>query len=118
MRLSAIMLAGFAFAVWAVPVWAAKAVPVINITATAEQKFSPDHIVLHVGKPQVLRFTSASGVHGVESKDLGIGSTTIMPGTPVSVTVTPRKAGTFRVPCAIVCGPGHADMALTVEVKP
>ena len=59
MRLSTVVLAGFVFAALAVPVAAAKpaATAPINITATAEQKFSPDHIVLHVGKPQTLRFT-------------------------------------------------------------
>jgi cytochrome c oxidase subunit 2 len=120
MRLSAIVLAGFAIAAIAVPFSAATAAATapINITATAEQKFSPDHVVLHVGKSQTLRFTSAGGVHGVASKDLGIPATTIMPGTPVSVTVTPKKAGTYVIPCSIVCGPGHADMALTVVVKP
>ncbi len=120
MRLSALVLMGFVFAAGAVPVVAAKAATAapIDITATAQQKFSPDHVVLHVGKAQTLRFTSAGSVHGIASKDLGIPATTIMPGTPVSVTVTPKKAGTYVIPCSIVCGPGHADMALTVVVKP
>ena len=91
---------------------------VVNITATADQKFAPDHIVLHVGKPQTLRFTSAAGVHGIASNELGIPSTMIMPDKPVSVSVTPKKAGTYKIPCSIVCGAGHADMLLTVEVKP
>ncbi len=111
-----------AVAVTAVPTWAAtpkKVLPaVVNIVATADQKFAPDHIVLHVNKPQTLRFTSASGVHGVVSKDLGIPATTITPDAPVSVRVTPKKVGTYKIPCSIVCGPGHADMALTVDVKP
>jgi len=120
MRLSAVLLAGFAISAIALPVSAAKpaATTPITITATAEQKFTPDHVVLHVGKPQTLRFTSTGGVHGVASSDLGIPATTIMPGTPVSVVVTPAKAGTYVVHCTIVCGPGHADMALTVVVKP
>jgi heme/copper-type cytochrome/quinol oxidase subunit 2 len=74
--------------------------------------------VLHAGKRQTLRFTSAAGVHGIASSDLGIPSTMITPDKPVSVSVMPKKAGTYKVPCSIVCGPGHADMALTVEVKP
>ncbi len=123
MRASAIVLVGALFAAaTAVPTSAAKpqmtALPVVNVVATADQKFAPDHVVLHVGKRQTLRFTSSGGVHGVVSPDLGIASTMITPDKPVSVSVTPKKAGTYKVPCSIVCGPGHADMALTIEVKP
>ena len=122
MRLSAIVLGGVVLATAAVPASAAKPapkpLPVINIVATADQKFAPDHIVLHVGKRQSLSFTSASGVHGVGSADLGIPATMITADKPVVVTVTPKKAGTYKLPCTIVCGAGHADMALTVEVKP
>jgi cytochrome c oxidase subunit 2 len=120
MRSSAIALAGalFAVATATVPASAATPLPVINVVGTAQQKFAPDHIVLHVGKAQTLRFSSTGGVHGIASPDLGIPATTIMPGKPVSVSVTPKKAGTYRLPCTIVCGPGHADMSLTVVVKP
>jgi cytochrome c oxidase subunit 2 len=122
MRLSAIVLGGIVLATAAVPASAAKPapkmLPVVNIVATADQKFAPDHIVLHVGKRQTLRFTSAAGVHGVASTDLGIPATMITADKPVSVVVTPKKAGTYKLPCTIVCGPGHADMALTVDVKP
>jgi cytochrome c oxidase subunit 2 len=124
MRALAIVLAGgmFAVATAAVPTSAAKphqtVLPVVNVVATADQKFAPDHVVLHVGKRQTLRFTSTAGVHGIVSTDLGIPSTMITADKPVSVSVTPKKAGTYKIPCSIVCGPGHADMALTVEVKP
>jgi cytochrome c oxidase subunit 2 len=122
-RSSAIIVAGaLLLAAAAVPGSAAKphqaALPVVNVVATADQKFAPDHVVLHAGKRQTLRFTSLAGVHGIASTDLGIPSTMITPDKPVSVSVTPKKAGTYKVPCSIVCGPGHADMALTVEVKP
>ena len=122
MRLSAIVLGGVALATAAIPASAAKPgpkmLPVVNIVATADQKFAPDHVVLHVGKRQTLRFTSTGGVHGVGSTDLGISPTTITADKPVSVVVTPKKAGTYKLPCTIVCGPGHADMALTIVVKP
>lgn len=81
-------------------------------------KFEPGTITLHVGQSQDLRFTSTAGVHGVQSDDLGIPMTTIMPGKTVTVTVTPKKAGTYVLHCAIPCGPGHADMALKVKVEP
>jgi heme/copper-type cytochrome/quinol oxidase subunit 2 len=124
MRLSVIVLVGALLAATtaAVPTSAAKpqmtALPVVNVVATADQKFAPDHIVLHVNKRQTLRFTSAGGVHGIVSTALGIPATMIMPGKPVSIAVTPKKAGTYRIPCTIVCGPGHADMALTIQVNP
>jgi cytochrome c oxidase subunit 2 len=122
MRLSAIVLGGAALAIAALPASAAdpaaKPLPVVNIVATADQKFVPDHVVLHVGTPQTLRFTSTGGVHGVLSNDLGIPSTMITADKPVSVIVTPRKAGKYKVTCSIVCGPGHADMSLTVDVQP
>ena len=122
-RASVIVVVGalFAASATAAPGAAAKphaALPIVNVVATADQKFAPDHIVLHVSKPQTLRFTSTGGVHGIASEALGIPSTMIMPDRPVSISVTPKKAGTYKIPCAIVCGAGHADMALTVEVKP
>jgi len=123
MRASVIVLVG---ALWAattaLPTSAAKppssALPVVNIVATADQTFNPNRIVLHVNKRQTLHFTSAAGVHGIGSADLGIPATMIMAGKPVDIVVTPKKAGTYKLPCTIVCGPNHADMALTVEVKP
>ena len=122
MRLSAIVLGGAVFAAAVCPASAAKPGPkapaVVNIVATADQRFAPDHIVIHVGKRQTLRFTTSAGVHGIGSAELGIPATMIVPDKPVSVNVTAKKAGTFKVPCTIVCGPGHADMVLTVEVKP
>jgi cytochrome c oxidase subunit 2 len=124
MRASAIALLGtmLAVATAAVPTSAAKpqtaALPVVNIVATADQKFAPDHIVLHVRKRQTLHFTSASGTHGIVSKDLGIPATMIAADKPVSVSVTPQKAGSYKLQCSIMCGPGHADMALTIVVKP
>ena len=124
MRTLAFVLTGAMLALaTAAPISAATApktaaLPVVNLVATADQKFKPDHVTLHVGKRQTLRFTSQGGYHGIVSKDLGIPSTMIGPAKPVSVNVTPKKAGTYKVPCSVVCGPGHADMSLTVTVKP
>jgi cytochrome c oxidase subunit 2 len=121
MRASTIVFMAGLFAL-AVPASAANTknspLPIVNVVATGNQKFAPDHIVLHVGKRQTVRFTSTGGVHGVVSKDLGIPSTMIVPGKPVAISITPKKAGTYKIPCSIVCGPGHADMALSIEVKP
>jgi len=52
----------------------------------------------------------------VQSSDLGIPMTTIAPGKGVDVTVTPKTAGTYKLPCEIFCGAGHDKMILTVKV--
>jgi heme/copper-type cytochrome/quinol oxidase subunit 2 len=39
-----------------------------------------------------------------------------MPNKFVTVTFTPKKAGTYTLHCAIVCGAGHDDMVLVVKV--
>lgn len=95
----------------------ASAHPTIDI-AVANWKFTPDKITIPVGEPTVLRLTSTSGVHGIKSDDLGIPMTTIPNGKTVEVTFTPKKAGTYVLHCEIFCGPGHADMKLTVVVTP
>ena len=91
--------------------------PPIDIVA-ANWKFTPAKISIPVNEKTTLHLTSSSGVHGIESKDLGIEQTTISPGKFVDVTFTPKKAGTYVLHCAVVCGPGHSDMTLTVEVTP
>jgi len=91
--------------------------PSIDI-AVANWKFTPDKITIPVGEPTTLRLTTTSGVHGIKSDDLGIPMTTIPNGKVVEVTFTPKKAGTYVLHCEIFCGPGHANMTLTVVVTP
>ncbi len=91
--------------------------PTIDIVAS-NWKFTPAKITIPVNQPTTLRLTSSSGVHGLESSDLGIAKTTISPSGFQLVTFTPTKPGTYVLHCAVVCGPGHADMALTVVVTP
>src|SRR5271169_2075550 len=91
--------------------------PSIDVVAS-NWKFTPSTIELHVGEATTIRFTSSEGVHGIKSDDLGIPQTTIAPGQSTSVTVTPKKAGKYVLHCTIICGAGHADMALTVNVLP
>src|SRR5215469_18101289 len=96
---------------------AVSAHPLIDV-AVANWKFTPSTITVPVGVPTTLRLTTTSGVHGIKSDDLGIPMTTIPNGKVVEVTFTPKKAGTYVLHCQIFCGPGHADMALTVVVTP
>jgi len=98
------------------PMQSASAHPSIDVAA-ANWKFTPDTIKLHVGETTTLRLTSTEGVHGIKSDELGIPLTTISPGKFVTVSVTPKKEGTYVLHCAIICGPGHDKMALTIKVE-
>jgi len=89
--------------------------PPIDIVAS-NWKFTPAAITVHTGETQVLRMTSDEGVHGIQSDELGIAQTTVMPDKFVEASFTPKKAGTYVVHCSIVCGAGHPDMALKVNV--
>jgi cytochrome c oxidase subunit II len=108
-----------AFAVIATLATAAVALahPPIDIVAS-NWKFIPAKISIPINQPTTLHLTSSSGVHGIESKDLAIEKTTISPGKFVDVTFTPKTAGTYVLHCAVICGPGHPDMTLTIEVTP
>ena len=88
-----------------------------NIVASSDGKFTPSTIVMHVGQTTTLHLTSSGGVHGLVSNRLHIPLTRIQPGKAVNVAVTPSKAGTYVLPCAIFCGLNHANMKLTVIVK-
>lgn len=115
LRLLAVAAALFtlAFTVGSRPV---AAHPSIDVVAS-NWKFTPGTITLHVGEQTTLRLTSTSGVHGIKSEELGIPLTTIGPGKFVTVDVTPKKAGTYKLPCEIMCGPGHSTMLLTIVVE-
>lgn len=112
--LSALAL-GFTLSI-AVPVSASAADAPQTVTITATTAFSPSTITVKAGQPVTLKFVGTSGVHGVESKELGIPATTITPGSTKTVTFTPQKAGTYTVHCTIPCGPQHGSMAITVKV--
>lgn len=90
--------------------------PSIDIVAS-NWKFTPATITIPVNDPTTLRLTSSEGVHGIKSSELGIPDTTIMPGKFVTVTFTPKKAGTYVVHCSVICGAGHPNMALTIKVQ-
>lgn len=91
--------------------------PTIAIVAS-NWKFTPNTIQLHVGQTTTLHVTSTEGVHGLQSDDLGIPMTMISPGSAKNIEVTAKKAGKYVLHCAIMCGAGHANMTLTVNVVP
>ncbi len=94
----------------------ATAHPTVDIVAS-NWKFTPAKIQVPVGKVTKLSLTSSAGVHGLQSNELGMKLTTIKPGEFQVVTIKPMKAGTFVLHCAIMCGPGHSDMVLTIQAK-
>ena len=100
----------------AAPIAIAAAHPSIDIVAS-NWKFTPNAIELHVGETTTLRLTSSEGVHGLQSDDLGIPQTMLMPGAFKTIDVTPKKAGTYVLHCSIMCGAGHPNMTLTVKVE-
>ena len=79
--------------------------------------FSPDTIVVHAGETTTLRF-DVSGVHGLYAPDAGVTHTMLADGQITDVTITPVKAGAYVLHCRVFCGPGHADMKLTILVEP
>lgn len=93
----------------------ASAHPSIDIAAS-NWKFTPSTVTVHVGELTTLRVTSSEGVHGLQSDELGIAATTMLPGKFETVTFTPKKLGTYKAHCSVVCGAGHADMVLQVKV--
>ncbi len=95
----------------------AQAPPAIEIVAR-NYTFSPNRVVLHSGVAQTLRFVSREGVHGIFSDALRIPKTALAPDETTTISVTPNAVGTYRVGCAIVCGPDHEAMQLVIDVEP
>ncbi len=117
--LSALFAASLGLSLSAALPVAASAAPaphVITITASATTLFSPSEITVHVGQPVELKIVGQSGVHGIQSSELGIPATTITPGSTQTVTFTPAKAGTYTLHCTIPCGMSHGKMAIVVKV--
>jgi len=111
-----VALAVFAAGVAAFVAIPAMAHPPIDIVAS-NWKFTPATVTVPLGEETTFHLTSSGGVHSIKSDDLGIAATTISPGKFVDAAFTPKKAGTYKVACGTFCGPGHADMILTVVVK-
>ena len=88
-----------------------------DVTITAKNfSFSPAVVRLKKGEPVVFHLRSAQGVHGLNAPEVGINSMVLTAKEQI-VKATPMKGGTFVVHCSIVCGTGHAQMAMTFIVK-
>ena len=55
--------------------------------------FTPSSIEVHVDEPAVLRFNNSEGVHGVESAEIGLPNTVIVPGTITDVSLHAQDCG-------------------------
>ena len=79
--------------------------------------FKPNVVMLKKGQSTTLNFKATPGApHGLNVPELGIKNLIITPGG-ASVAVKPMKAGTYEAHCTIVCGAGHAHMAMKFIVK-
>lgn len=78
--------------------------------------FSPTVVTLKEGQPTAITFVASEGVHGLTAPDIGLNQTVTITSSPTTVTVTPRKVGTFTSHCAIFCGIGHAKMQIVFKV--
>jgi cytochrome c oxidase subunit 2 len=90
----------------------------VNVVANGQTfAFAPSVVTLHKGKPTTLHFKATPGApHGLNVPALGI-SNAIITQAGTNVTVTPMKTGTYVAHCTLVCGTGHAHMAMKFIVK-
>ncbi len=77
---------------------------------------SSDTLVLPVGRPVELVFTSTDVIHSFWVPAFGE-KVDAVPGMVTSVTVTPLKVGIYQGVCAELCGEGHTEMQAEVRVQ-
>jgi cytochrome c oxidase subunit 2 len=86
--------------------------------ALSRYAFSPERIEVHVGEPVRLNVVSTDGTHGFQVKALGLNVHVPSRGTAVTIDLTPREAGTYRISCSEYCGTGHSRMQGWLVVSP
>lgn len=77
---------------------------------------SSDSLVLPLGKPVELVFSSVDVIHSFWVPAFGE-KVDAVPDLVTSLTVTPLKAGTYRAACAELCGEGHVGMQAEVRIQ-
>lgn len=119
MRVSRVVLAGFAAALCSVLAVSARSPEPRAIAVTAKKyEFQPNRIELKVGEPVEITFTSQDTKHGFVCKDLKLEKVVFEKDKPTTVKFTPDKAGTFEFKCANFCGMGHGGMKGEFVVSP
>lgn len=77
---------------------------------------SSDTLVLPVGRPVELLFSSADVIHSFWVPAFGE-KVDAVPDTVTSLTVTPLNTGIYRGVCAELCGVGHDSMQADVLIQ-
>jgi cytochrome c oxidase subunit 2 len=77
---------------------------------------SSDTLVLPVGRPVELVFSSTDVIHSFWVPAFG-GKIDAVPDRATSLTVTPLKAGIYTAVCAELCGEGHEGMQAEVRIQ-
>jgi cytochrome c oxidase subunit 2 len=88
---------------------------VVEISAKRFE-FTPKEVRLRAGEPVTIRLTATDRAHGLLVKDLGI-DLDADAGKPDSVTITPKRSGTYDAICDHYCGAGHGGMRMTFVVE-
>lgn len=86
--------------------------------ALSRYAFSPERIEVRVGEPVRLNIVSTDGSHGFQVKALGLNVRIPAHATAVTIDLTPKEAGTFRISCSEYCGTGHSHMQGWLIVTP
>jgi len=73
-------------------------------------------LVLPVGRPVELRFTSEDVIHSFWVPAFGE-KVDAVPDMVTSITITPLKVGIYQGVCAELCGEGHTEMQAEVMVQ-
>lgn len=86
--------------------------------ALSRYAFAPERIEVRVGEPVRFNVISMDGTHGFQVKALGLNVRVPARGTTVTIDLTPREAGTYRITCSEYCGSGHSRMQAWLIVSP
>ncbi len=81
-----------------------------------DSNVSSDTLVLPVGRPVELVFTSTDVIHSFWVPAFGE-KVDVVPEMVTSITITPLKVGTYRGVCAELCGVGHTEMQAEVVIQ-
>ena len=89
----------------------------VNVTLS-RYAFSPERIEVRLGERVRLNIVSTDGTHGFQVKALGLNVRVPAHATTVTIDLTPKEAGTYRIGCSEYCGSGHSRMEGWLIVTP
>ena len=91
--------------------------PAETVVAVVARKFVflPNEIVLRLGQPVLLEFSSPEVVMGFYAPELKLRAV-LVPGQVARVRFVPDRVGKFDFLCDIFCGDGHEGMSGHISV--